>query len=199
MTGDRRVTAIVLAGGRSSRFGRDKLAELIDGRTLLAHAIESVANVAHDLIVVTAPGAGASDALPDVEGLRITHDATPFEGPLAGALAGLEAAVHPIALVVAGDMPSMSRDVLELLLDGLSTSGGRAAVLLRHGHPQPFPVALRRAAALAAARQLMAEGVRRFSALGDRLEAVGIAEAVWGAIDPAAKSLRDVDRPEDLR
>ncbi|MGH2474787.1 MAG: NTP transferase domain-containing protein, partial [Candidatus Limnocylindrales bacterium] len=30
-----RIGAIVLAGGRSSRFGRDKLAEPMDGRPLL--------------------------------------------------------------------------------------------------------------------------------------------------------------------
>ena len=38
----RRVTGLVLAGGRSSRFGRDKLAERIDGRTLLDSAIDGV-------------------------------------------------------------------------------------------------------------------------------------------------------------
>ena len=36
------VTGLVLAGGRSSRFGRDKLAEPIDGRPLLWHAIDAV-------------------------------------------------------------------------------------------------------------------------------------------------------------
>ena len=43
-TGCDRVTvaAIVLAGGRSSRFGRDKLAEPVDGRPLLDHAIDAV-------------------------------------------------------------------------------------------------------------------------------------------------------------
>ena len=53
----RRVTAIVLAGGRSSRFGRDKLAEIVDGRSLLAHAIEGVTPFATRVLVVAAPGA----------------------------------------------------------------------------------------------------------------------------------------------
>ena len=38
----KRIGAIVLAGGRSSRFGRDKLAESIDGRPLLDRAVEAV-------------------------------------------------------------------------------------------------------------------------------------------------------------
>ena len=39
------VSVVVLAGGRSSRFGRDKLAERLDGRTLLTNAIDSMAAI----------------------------------------------------------------------------------------------------------------------------------------------------------
>jgi small GTP-binding protein len=61
-----RVTALILAGGRSSRFGRDKLAEPIDGRTMLDHVVDRVRDVATDVVVVAA--AGASIDLPsDVE------------------------------------------------------------------------------------------------------------------------------------
>ena len=49
------VSAIVLAGGRSARFGRDKLAVSIDGRPLLHHAAEAVAAVATDIIVIAPP------------------------------------------------------------------------------------------------------------------------------------------------
>ena len=52
-----RVSAVVLAGGRSVRFGRDKLAEPIDGRPLLHHAIDAVRPVAPEIIVVAARGA----------------------------------------------------------------------------------------------------------------------------------------------
>jgi molybdopterin-guanine dinucleotide biosynthesis protein A len=41
-----RISAIVLAGGRSSRFPGDKLAAELDGRSLLARAIEAVRPVA---------------------------------------------------------------------------------------------------------------------------------------------------------
>ena len=51
------VSAIVLAGGRSSRFGADKLAASMDGRPLLQHAIDAVARVADEVIVVLAAGA----------------------------------------------------------------------------------------------------------------------------------------------
>ena len=53
----RRVTGLVLAGGRSSRFGRDKLAERIDGRTLLDSAIDGVTPASTEILVVAAPDA----------------------------------------------------------------------------------------------------------------------------------------------
>ena len=49
-----RVAGIVLAGGRASRFGRDKLAERLDGRTLVDRAIASLEPVV-DLVVVAGP------------------------------------------------------------------------------------------------------------------------------------------------
>ena len=100
-----RIGAIVLAGGRSSRFGRDKLAEIIDGRPLLDHAIDAVRAVATDIVVVVAPGT----MLPVPPGVRIAEDPVAFEGPLAGLAAGL-AALDPAVdrlIVVGGDMPSL--------------------------------------------------------------------------------------------
>ena len=104
------VSAIVLAGGRSARFGRDKLAVSIDGRPLLHHAAEAVAAVATDIIVIAPP-----DVAPLPVGVRLVHDEAPFEGPLAG-LTGLLAAREPLVVVVGGDMPSLEPAVLALLI-----------------------------------------------------------------------------------
>src|SRR6185312_6472066 len=99
------VGAIVLAGGRSSRFGRDKLAEPVGGRPMLDRAIDAVRVVATDIVVVTTP-----DGSPRLSAeVTIARDARPFEGPLAGLAAGL-AALDPSvrrSIVVGGDMPTL--------------------------------------------------------------------------------------------
>ena len=101
-------SGIVLAGGRSARFGRDKLAESIDGRPLLHLAAEAVATVATDVIIVAPP-----DVVPPLpDGVRLVHDEAAFEGPLAGCTTGLIAAREPLVLVVGGDMPALSGPVL---------------------------------------------------------------------------------------
>ena len=56
-----RVAAIVLAGGRSSRFGRDKLVEPIAGRPMLDHVIDRLRPMVADIVVVV-----SSDARPGV-------------------------------------------------------------------------------------------------------------------------------------
>jgi len=188
------VGAIVLAGGRSSRFGRDKLAEPLRGRTLLRHAIECVAPFAAEVIVVVAP-----DAAPSVPpGVRLVHDPARFEGPLAGLLAGLEAAHGPVILVTAGDMPELQPDVIEALLAAFQRRGTEAAVLQQAGRSRPLPMAIKRDPARREAARLIEAGERRLGALIDVLATTAIPEAAWRAHDRDGRSVRDIDTPEDL-
>jgi molybdopterin-guanine dinucleotide biosynthesis protein A len=188
------VTAIVLAGGRSSRFGRDKLAEPIDGRPLLEHAIEAVRPLASRILVVVAPDA----VLPVPAGIAIVHDPTPFEGPLAGLLAGLGAATHPVVLATGGDTPDLVVDVVASMLAALDSAAVDAVVLEHDGRARPLPIVLRRKPALAAAGTLYAQGERRLRALTDVLATHVVPEAAWRSLDPDAVTLRDIDTPADL-
>ena len=70
------VTGIVLAGGRSARFGGDKLARELDGRPVLQHVLERLREVASDVVIVRAP-----DANDETPGARVVHDPEPFGGP----------------------------------------------------------------------------------------------------------------------
>jgi molybdopterin-guanine dinucleotide biosynthesis protein A len=190
----RRVTGLVLAGGRSSRFGRDKLAERLDGRTLLESAIEGVTPGSTEILVVAAP-----DAAPDLPaGARLVHDPVAFEGPLAGVAAGLRAARESIVLVVGGDMPTLVGAVIDSMLAALEVAGVQAAVLEHEGRARPLPIALRRDPALATADSLLADGERRLRALTKALETTIIPEATWRALDPYGMTVRDIDTPADL-
>jgi molybdopterin-guanine dinucleotide biosynthesis protein A len=191
----RQVSAIVLAGGRSSRFGRDKLAEPVEGRSLLEQAIDTVRPYGRETLVVLGPE-GSSHVPPDV---RVVRDPVPFEGPLVGLLAGLAAATEAVVLVAAGDMPELVPAVVEALLAELDDPGKDAAVLQHDGRPRPLPMALRRVPAHAAAARLVATGERRLGALPDALAATVIDEAIWRALDPDGRSMRDIDTPADLR
>jgi molybdopterin-guanine dinucleotide biosynthesis protein A len=186
--------AIVLAGGRSSRFGRDKLAEPIDGIPMLERAVSAVAGVVDEVLVVVAPGAVAE--IPD--GVRRVDDARAFQGPLAGVDAGLAATDADVVLVVGGDMPTLVPAVLQRLIDALTDPSVDAAVLEAGGRHRPLPMALRRGPAIAITETLLASDERRLRALRDGLALAVIPDAEWQADDPEGATLRDIDRPDDL-
>jgi molybdopterin-guanine dinucleotide biosynthesis protein A len=189
-----RVSAIVLAGGRSSRFGRDKLAEPFAGRTLLDHAIAAVGPLARETIVVGRPN--ETPHLPD--GTIVVHDPSAFEGPLIGLLTGLRGATQPVGLVVGGDMPTMVLSVLEALIARLDDPTVDAVVLEDDGRDRPLPTAVRILPATSAAERLVAAGERRLGALYEALATAVIDEPTWRALDPDGKTLRDIDMPADL-
>lgn len=194
------MSAVILAGGRSSRFGRDKLAESIDGRPLLSRAIEAVRPFATEILVIAAPG-----TVPVLRaGVTLVHDPVAFEGPLVGLLAGLGAAREPVALVVGGDMPTLVGAVLEAMLVELDAPGAfeavafEAVVLEHDGRARPLPMVLRREPALAAADRLIGAGERRLRALGEALVTRVLPETIWRGVDPDGLTLRDIDTPADL-
>jgi len=189
-----RVTALILAGGRSSRFGRDKLAEPIGGRSMLDHVIDRVRVVATETVLVTAAGA-TPDVASDIE---IVHDDRRFEGPLAGLGAGLRAVDPGVerVIVVGGDMPTVVPAVLARLIRTLDRR--EAAVLADVTRPRPLPLALRRSVASPAVDDLLDAGERRLRALLERLDVEVVREEDWREDDPGGETLRDVDVPEDL-
>jgi molybdenum cofactor guanylyltransferase len=190
----RRVTGVVLAGGRSSRFGRDKLAERIDGRSLLTNAIDGVTPASTEILVIAAPD--AAPRLPTRA--TLIHDPVAFEGPLAGVAAGLRAAHESIVLVVGGDMPTLVGAVVESMLVALEAPGVDAVVLEHDGRARPLPMVMRRDPAAEAADRLLASGERRLRALIETLATTVISEPTWRALDPYGMTVRDIDTPADL-
>jgi molybdopterin-guanine dinucleotide biosynthesis protein A len=190
----RRVSAVVLAGGRSSRFGRDKLAEPIGGRPLLEHAIDAVRPFATEILVVAAPDASPAVA----KDVRVVHDPSPFGGPLLGLVTGLDHAREAIVLLTAGDVAELVPEVVEMLLAALDEPGPELAVLADGDRPAPFPMAMRRDAAREAAARVIASGDRRLFALIDDLVGTVIEERTWRAVDPTGRSMRDIDTLADL-
>ena len=186
--------AIVLAGGRATRFGHDKLATPYRGRPLLEHTVQRVAAVCEDVVIVIAPGAPE----PQVVGARIVRDAREGEGPLAGTVAGLAAVDAALSVVVGGDMPELAPAVLTQMLRTADASSHDAVVLLDGDRIRPLPCVVRTAPARGAAAALFEAGERSMRALVRRLRPETIAEAEWAPLDPSRGTLFDVDEPTDL-
>ncbi len=103
------LTAVILAGGQSRRMGADKaLLRLASGGPTLIERVVAAARAAADEVVIVAEDAGR---LPTMD-VRTVPDAIAGAGPLAGLVAGFEAARHPDILALACDLPYLSVPLL---------------------------------------------------------------------------------------
>jgi molybdopterin-guanine dinucleotide biosynthesis protein A len=191
------VAAVVLAGGRSTRFGRDKLAEPYLGRPVLEHAVRRVAEVCDDVVLVLAPTHADPVLSPDVS-VRIARDPVEGEGPLAGVLAGISAVRSDHALVAGGDMPDLQTNVLLEMLRVAYEAPADAVALQDRDRFRPLPCVLRVEPAERRARALLDAGHRALRDLLDASRVAVIDQATWRALDPDGRTLFDVDVPRDL-
>lgn len=198
------VTAIVLAGGRSTRFGADKLAAPLGQATVLGATIDSLAGVVDGVIVAgpSLPEGFASDTP-----VALVRDRTPFDGPLVALVNVLEPAQPDppdVAIVVGGDMPRLVPRVLVAMLDALDADPSIEAVLLGRAAAgaqsprQVLPLAVRVWSARRAALLAVDEGHRSLQSFVDRLTFVELDPALWLPLDPDAATLTDIDTRADL-
>jgi molybdenum cofactor guanylyltransferase len=197
MTGDVSVTGIVLAGGRSTRFGRDKLGETYRGRPLLHHAVARVSEVCDLVVVVLAPDA-EEPTVPEGVAVRFARDPEEGEGPLAGAAVGLRAAGSDLAVLVGGDMPRLVPAVLREMLRAARETGAVAVALSDGGDARPLPCVLRVEPAAGPTDALLGDGRRSLRDLLASVPTVVVDEPAWTALDPERGTLVDVDEPSDL-
>lgn len=154
-------SAVVLAGGASSRMGCDKAALILDGEPLLSHQLRTVAQLGpSEVFVSVRPGSNYGE-----QGTRELVDLFPDAGPLAGVERALAASADPLVLVLAVDMPAMTAEVLRDLLAGCRTNTGAVPRIAGQFEPLSavFPKAAHRLAAemLCTGIHAMHEFVRR--------------------------------------
>jgi molybdopterin-guanine dinucleotide biosynthesis protein A/molybdopterin converting factor small subunit len=105
------MTAIVLAGGRSSRMGTPKALLPFDGEPLIVHIVRSLQSRFSDIVVVAAPG----QQLPSLP-VTLVHDDVAYQGPVGGILYGLRAARGSHAFVTSCDSAFLSPTLIDYLL-----------------------------------------------------------------------------------
>jgi len=121
------LTPVVLVGGRSRRFGRDKLLEpLAGGGVMVERPIGALRAVFGGRVALV----GACDARVAALGDAVIRDAHPGAGPVGGIVSALAHTGGPV-LVLAGDMPGvLGEDVAQLALvaEGALARGALAAM-----------------------------------------------------------------------
>jgi molybdenum cofactor guanylyltransferase len=107
------VTGIILAGGKSLRFGRNKAVEVIGGETLVARVIKNLSPVTNRIVVVTN---GDNNSFSNIKSIEVAADIYPAKGPLGGIYTGLSASKTVTNIVVACDMPFLNTTLLKYMI-----------------------------------------------------------------------------------
>jgi len=107
------MTSIILAGGKSSRLGRNKALQVIDGRSLIQWVVDSLSIFSAEIIIVTASG----EAIPCYSTVEIktVADIYPEKGPLVGIYSGLRSSSSSRAVAVGCDTPFLSVSLLRYM------------------------------------------------------------------------------------
>jgi molybdopterin-guanine dinucleotide biosynthesis protein A len=185
------VAAFVLAGGKSTRMGRDKAFVDYDGRTLLARMLDLARSVTADVRIVGSREKFRSYA-------AVVEDAFRDCGPLGGIEAALRASSSELNLILASDMPFVSREFLQYLIDQARMAPEAGVVVpLADGRRQPL-CAVYRVEFAAVAENSLRVGQYRIDRLFERVRTRVIEPEELAAAGFSPAIFRNLNTPEEL-
>lgn len=126
---------LVLAGGSSTRMGRDKGAIEYDGQPAAARCVELLRGYCEEAFVSVRRD--QLDAAPYSE-LPCIADRFDGFGPIGGVLSAMLARPDAAWLVLACDMPNVNGDTLRALLDGRNPLRAATCFPASDGGPEPL-------------------------------------------------------------
>jgi molybdopterin-guanine dinucleotide biosynthesis protein A len=182
-------TAIVLAGGRSSRMGSPKALLLFDDEPLIAHVVATLRRLFAEVVVVAAPG----QQLPSLP-VTLVRDEVEYQGPVAGIYYGLRAAGGDVSFVASCDSAFLNVDLISHLVSQIPEHD----VVVPHwqGRYQPLHAVYRQSVWPLLAEQL-ARGELRPVYLFDRVRTRRIDEEEIHRFDPDGLSFFNMNTPAD--
>jgi molybdopterin-guanine dinucleotide biosynthesis protein A len=187
----------VLAGGGSTRFGRDKALVEIDGAPMLSRMRALLGDVTKRVHVIAAPNKYA--------GLGITGigDRWEGQGPLAGIITALLSAKEAGGelewnLIIGCDMPFLTREWLSYLLERALAS--RAEVVAPHSAQGLEPLcACWRTSAAPKLQQSFDGGTRKITEAMKRLDMEIVDETDWKRFDTAGRLFWNMNTAADYQ
>lgn len=184
---------VLIAGGRSSRMGRDKAFLEWRGRPLFAVQLEKLARALPESTAPLLLSANADQKFPDfMDKVRLLRDTTPDLGPLGALRDSLSACREADFLLALGiDLPAFPAEGLRRLIE-LAERSGRGVVPFHQGRWDPL-AAVYPVAALPLVERQIAEGQLSLQRFCDLAEAGGLLEKI--DVDPAW--LANVNTPEE--
>jgi molybdopterin-guanine dinucleotide biosynthesis protein A len=185
------VAAYILAGGKSSRMGRDKA--LLDfGGTPLILRIASLAQPLTGAPAIVGPPHRYANL-----NLRVIPDDAPGIGPLGGIATALRDSREPWNLILGCDLPLLTSEWLAYLIDRALASAADAIVPQGTAGAEPL-CAMYRKSCEAGIVKVIAHGVRKVTDGIAELSIERIEPREWKKFDSSGLLFRNLNFPKDI-
>jgi len=184
-------SAIILAGGKSSRMGRPKALLPFDGEPLIAHIVRSFKELFADVVVVIAP----DQVLPALP-VTVVRDEVAYRGPVSGIYHGLNAAKGEASFVGSCDIPFLNLSLISHLVSQVHNHD--VVVPYWAGRYQPLFALYRKSVVPFLRDQLLRDELRPIF-LFDKVRTRKIDEAEIRRFDPEGLSFLNMNTPADYQ
>ncbi|NRZ11430.1 molybdenum cofactor guanylyltransferase [Clostridium beijerinckii] len=185
-------TAVILAGGKSSRMGFDKQFLRINKVRIMEKLIHELSKEFEDIIIVTnKPEEYKKD------GVRIISDEIKEFGPLSGIHVGIKQSKSRYVYFIACDMPNVNLNYIRYMKKVLTNSKANACIAKRKGKFEPFN-AFYSVDILPKIEKRITLNRRSISGLIDIIEPIFIEESVLKKYDYSFNMFINLNSKEDL-
>jgi molybdopterin-guanine dinucleotide biosynthesis protein A len=193
-------SAVVLAGGFSKRFGRDKGLVELAGKPLVLHVLDRMFEVVNEtLVVVSSDHQKVAFEHTLGQRARVIIDKREEKSPLIGALTGFKCVQGKYSLLLPCDTPFVSSKIASLLLD---LCINRSAVIPRwpNGYIEPLQAVYHTKSALTAARATLEQKKLDLRSVIASLKGVRyVSTIILQQLDPKLLTFFNINNPRDLR
>lgn len=182
-------SAVVLAGGKSSRMGSPKALLRFDDEPILVHIVRTLGRMFSEIIVVAAP----DQELPSLP-VTVVRDQVAHQGPVGGLCYGLKATGTDFSFVTSCDVAFLNPELISYLVSRISEYD----VVVPHWQQRLQPLhAVYRRSVLPLLEDQLARAQLRPVYLFDRVRTCRIDEDEIRRFDPDGLSFLNMNTPQD--
>lgn len=189
------MAGLILAGGQSRRYGRDKAFEKLMGKPLVEYVIEVLAPVAGNLFIVADSGdrfAAYSDRL------TVVTDEVPGLGPLGGLYAGLKASPDDYSVAAPCDSPFIDIALMEYMLQTAADTGADALIPRYEGRNHTVNAVYSKTC-VPAIESSLDDGLFRISSIFDKIKVKYVDDDTINGFVGGCLSFFNVNTTEDMK
>lgn len=194
-----RTSAIILSGGNSKRFGKDKWLIKLKGTPLIFHVLEKIVPLVDETIVVTKKRLGIDFFKSLNFDIKIVKDEHEIQAPIVGALKGFQKARGVYSILLPCDTPLISGKAISLLLR--MVPGNEAAIpKWPNGYIEPLHAVYNTQKAKRAAKKVIDRNNFKMRAFINEFEKVQfVSTHKFQSFDPNLHTFININHPSEFK